>query len=90
MPLFYLSFADDDGWLGCVHIYADTFIAAVDKTHRLGINPGGEVAGLELEETVLTAPELHGRSIPIDKFLDRAAYERLVGGDELVRIPGTG
>ena len=50
MAFHYLSFAGEEGWRGCTVVEADSFLEAVLKTHRLGINPGGEVAGVELCE----------------------------------------
>ena len=56
--LWWLSFVDPSrsapmeeqvpgggGFLGVVVVEAPSFIAAVGKAHRLGINPGGEVQG---------------------------------------------
>lgn len=57
MTIHYLSFTSDDGWLGCVHIEADSFIEATMKCHLLGINPGGEVIGFELPESIFATPQ---------------------------------
>ena len=48
MNIWWLSFADDDGFLGGCFIEAADMLDAVTKTHRLGINPGGEAMGAEL------------------------------------------
>jgi hypothetical protein len=40
---FWLSFADETGFLGVAIVDSDDFLTAVDKCHELGINPGGEV-----------------------------------------------
>jgi hypothetical protein len=45
---WWLSFADGDGFLGAALVAARDFVDAVDVTHRLGINPGGEVLGTEM------------------------------------------
>jgi hypothetical protein len=45
---FYLSFADDSGFLGGVILQADDFLSAVMEASVRGINPGGEVLGCEL------------------------------------------
>lgn len=42
--LFYLSFADENGWRGAIVTLAHGITDAMQKTHRLNINPGGEVA----------------------------------------------
>ena len=49
---WYLSFASDDGWLGYAIVEADGFLSAVAVTHALGINPGGEVKGHELNDGI--------------------------------------
>ncbi len=41
--IYYLSFADESGFLGGVFTEAHGIITATDKTNDLGINPGGEV-----------------------------------------------
>lgn len=48
MRWFYLSFADDNGFLGAIYIEARGFVSAVEMTKFLGINPGGEVMGVEV------------------------------------------
>lgn len=42
--VYYLSFADETGFLGAVFIEAHGIVTATEKAHELGINPGGEVA----------------------------------------------
>lgn len=54
MTWWWLSFADGrrargDQFLGGVYVRADNMIAAVNAAHRLGINPGGEVQGVDLD-----------------------------------------
>jgi hypothetical protein len=60
MTLYYLSFCDPDKpkgqqFLGATIVEADSSLDAVSKTHRLKINPGGEVMIVELEEPNLEA-----------------------------------
>lgn len=43
---WYLSFVDNDVFLGGCYVQGRTFILAVGRSHELGINPGGEVVGL--------------------------------------------
>jgi hypothetical protein len=51
--LFWLSFVHIDRAIGdrcvgaCV-VEADDFVGAIEEAWRLGINPGGEVAGLPI------------------------------------------
>lgn len=84
MTIHYLSFADDTGWLGAIHVQADTFIEAVTKTHLLGINPGGEVMGTEIPEEALKTPEGQRILQVLDQFLTREAMEKLFG--KLIKI----
>lgn len=49
--LWWLSFAAEDGFRGVVLTRANSMIEAVQKTHALGINPGGEVRGFEVPAT---------------------------------------
>ncbi|MEE9220024.1 MAG: hypothetical protein V3U34_00605 [candidate division NC10 bacterium] len=45
----WLSFVDDSGFLGSALVYpAKDTIDACLKAHELGINPGGEVQGLQM------------------------------------------
>jgi hypothetical protein len=45
MSEWYLSFADETGFLGACIVPAEDMIGAVTMAHVLGCNPGGEVAG---------------------------------------------
>jgi hypothetical protein len=44
--VFYMSFADDSGWLGSAYVEGDDLELALTWSHVLGINPGGEVAAV--------------------------------------------
>ena len=46
MHLWWLSFADEDGWKGGCFIEAQHFENAVVIATGLGINPGGEIQGV--------------------------------------------
>jgi hypothetical protein len=48
MNWWWLSFADGGEFLGATLVSAGSFVEAVAVTHRLGINPGGEVQGTEM------------------------------------------
>lgn len=53
--LWWLTFSDphlsfEKRFLGIAVVTAETFEGALKKTWELGINPGGQVQGLELEE----------------------------------------
>lgn len=69
--LFWLSFADPDKpsgsqFLGVVVIRAASYPLAVHETHRLGINPGGEVLGVELD-----AQAAENAALPRNRILTR-------------------
>lgn len=72
--LWWLSFSDPSApkgsqFLGVCIIEAPGFIAAVDRAHQLGCNPGGEVLGEELED---------GDPVPPSSYL-----HRLLGPQEM-------
>jgi len=48
--LLWLSFADKTGFLGVIITEELDFMSAIHATHALGINPGGEVRGYEIEK----------------------------------------
>lgn len=45
----WLSFADDDGFLGVVILKTLGFTHAFIETKTRGINPGGEIKGFEID-----------------------------------------
>lgn len=70
---FYLSFADDDQFLGAAIVEAVGEMHAIEYAHRLGINPGGQVA-------VWTVPE--GAPVPDaakNRLLSKRDLEALLG-----------
>ena len=74
MALFWLSFADEDGFRGAAFVEAEDLIAAVRRAHLLGINPGGQVLG---------------PAVPEDYDGYRVAYEnrdRLIQKEQLCRL----
>jgi len=73
MPFFYMSFCDVDRpagqkFLGATVIEAADVKAAVTRSHRIGVNPGGEVAIWELPSPLPTAGAHY-----LDRFVPRAA-----------------
>jgi hypothetical protein len=52
-PWWYLSFADDPGFLGACIVQAQDQLAAVSVAHNLRINPGGQVLMLPMNDTLL-------------------------------------
>jgi hypothetical protein len=49
VTLFYLSFAGEEGWRGACYVVAPTFELAVTEAHLRGCNPGGEIAGWDVD-----------------------------------------
>lgn len=49
---WWLSFAEESGFLGVVVIQGYGIVDAVSRSHALGVNPGGEVQGWLLPEHV--------------------------------------
>ncbi len=45
---WFLSFAQPGKFLGGAYLLAGDFMDAVRLSHRLGINPGGSVAGFDV------------------------------------------
>lgn len=79
-PLFYLSFAGDDGFRGCCFIEgAVEVVTAVKLAHAYGCNPGGQVMGMLVD----------GPDVP-EGFLDRAraVKHRLLTAAELEEVSG--
>ncbi|MFF4026979.1 hypothetical protein ACFYY5_29425 [Nocardia elegans] len=85
--LWWLSFVDPTksaprdqqvpggpGFLGVAVVHAYGFLHAVSETWRLGINPGGEVAGIPTDPN--TNPKWIGR------FLNRADIAQLEAEEE--------
>lgn len=71
---FYLTFANETGWLGCCYVEADDFLHAVEEAHRLGCNPGGGVAGCEVPEREYYVEEQH-----LGQLLSQGDLERITG-----------
>ena len=63
--LYWLSFADETGLLGECFVEESDFLSAIRKTHKLGINPGGQVAWFGFEDGMESkiTPELKDRLI---------------------------
>ena len=71
---YYLSFADEEGFLGGLFIYAHGVATAVDKAWGMGINPGGEVA--------CWGPLAEPRDEYKDRLLSKAEAEEATFQDE--------
>ena len=76
LDIYYLSFADDDGFKGVCVVEASDGIEAVKKAHRLGINPGGQVM------ITLIPREVHDKApkrLPFNRLMDKATLIELGG-----------
>jgi hypothetical protein len=73
-PLWWLSFADEKStqFLGVVLVHSGSFIAAVRKSHKLGINPGGQAVGALLDNRVANKLSSH-----TNKLLNREEAMKL-------------
>ena len=64
-PWFYLSFAGDrdgvDTFFGACIVNAPEMILATIESHRLKINPGGQVLGMPIPEGFLPGSEYRER-----------------------------
>lgn len=61
MKIFYLSFADEQGFRGGLIIAGSDFLHAVANARVLGLNPGGEVAGKDITDFPEPPAEFVGR-----------------------------
>jgi hypothetical protein len=85
MAFHYLSFAGEEGWRGCTVVEADSFLAALLKTHHLGINPGGEVASIELCEETMDNPDAAARvAACLNRLMTREQIAEAFGEDDLI------
>lgn len=74
MTLFWLSFAVTSKSLGVAIVEAKSLSGAVSEASRRGINPGGEVLGLEVPSACVDAA--------------RPYRNRLLTAEEAVRVFG--
>ena len=71
---WYLSFADEGGFLGACVLRAPGMATAIQRSHQLGINPGGQVAGFDLGPEL--PPAVAGIGIT-DRLLSKAELEAI-------------
>jgi hypothetical protein len=57
----YLSFAKPEGFAGCVYVQAHGLITAIIRANELGINPHGEVIGVDVPDENLVPEEYRDR-----------------------------
>ena len=61
MRIFYLSFADEQGFIGALIIAGSDFLHAIGNARTLGLHPGGEVAGKDITDFPEQPAEFVGR-----------------------------
>ena len=66
-------------------VEADDIAEAVKKTHRLGINPGGEVMAWDYTDIYNNADLSNGR-IPLDFLLTKEDLMVLCGEENVIRM----
>lgn len=76
---WWLSFAGDEGFIGAILTKANGFISAVQKTHTLGINPGGEVKGAQLPDEIMDTPTGRKHIALADRLLSKSDIETKLG-----------
>lgn len=74
---FWVSFSGDEGFRGACIVAADCFDSALRYTHRIGINPGGAVQSMELED----ANAQNVAPYELNRLYSKAEMEAL-GGSE--------
>ncbi len=79
-PYWWLSFATDEGFRGVVILRARSMEEAVTISHRLKLNPGGQVAGFPMPASVVP-PLSH-----VGRLLSKAELNSLGGEFEVKRI----
>jgi hypothetical protein len=77
MSWWWLSFADDDGFLGACIVEAPDVVQAAIQAFRHGCNPGGEVVGVKIPPDAVLGPNDTYRLIPEAEAL---AWDRTHGG----------
>lgn len=81
---FYCSFATEHKFLGGVFVQAHGVLDAATRTHWMGINPGGEMAALEIPD-VARLPKVKYRNVLLSKEALVLAIGRLctLGGKDV-------
>jgi hypothetical protein len=84
---WWLSFVNpgDERFLGVCVVKRHSFVAAVQRAHQLGINPGGQVAGQVLPEGEEPPEALRDKLVADRTTLDRIMRQwndKRVGDDK--------
>jgi len=75
MATFWLSYAEEGNFLGACIVEGDDFVGACIEAKRVGLSPGGQVLGVDLDASMVGAvPEgYRGR------LLDATQVKKLEG-----------
>jgi hypothetical protein len=73
-PWWYISFADETGFLGACQVQADSELGAAARANELGISPGGQylICG------PLPGEVVRAGGMPVNKLLTAAEIENPV------------
>ena len=74
---WYLSFATQTDFLGGVIVQGGSVIEATKEAWRLGINPGGEVLGVEVPPEFPLPPDMTNRLLAKDEVMTRLRSEKI-------------
>ena len=72
MKKFYISFVNDEKFVGGCFIREYNIESAIFKTHLLGINPGGEAMVLMLSKKANVRNDLYDRLLSLE---DMSSYK---------------
>jgi hypothetical protein len=89
---WYLSFSKNTGdpttgkWLGANVLFDHGVVHAIQQSHRLGINPGGQFLGTKIPPDLIPPPEFRNRLLSEEDkrsmWKDVQIIEVMVGGQE--------
>jgi hypothetical protein len=69
-PWFWLSFSDG-GFLGANIVQGEDMAAAAARSHLLGINPGGQVVGMPIDDVDKFPAEFRNRLLSKDEVMTK-------------------
>jgi hypothetical protein len=77
VTLFWLSYADDNGFRGAIIIDAESDLDAVARTHRLGISPGGQVMMVRVPVETMSLESRRKHETHVERLLSLADLQEL-------------
>jgi len=74
---FYMSFVSEhEGFLGGLYIQDTDVISAIRQSHLRGLNPGGDVALIEVPSGYEPSPEVRDRLLTKNEIVDSRLQKR--------------